>query len=472
MDGFLAPTCVKSANFTDGFGNAFESICLGENIWLKSNKGSVFGGNINSMTWDLGDNGSGTFTSGGVNDDNSLYAYSTPGSFDVSLVVSYDETTESRAYNLIDLDLTNASSYDSIFSTITVQGTQAELNTMGATNITAHPIGNLGVYWGLEDSTYYRGEVEEKIYVAYYNNTCISTTVYEDFIHVLPTTATNNASSYTYSFENPSDLSADWIIGVNEYEENIWDFTSFEDKGWEHADGVASDGNASVKMPAKDGLVLGSASLISSAYDLSAFSNPAIRFSWSGAASNSSPVNELNVYYSNDCGEGWTLLGTLSYLDVANAGLYDNPFFPRDDEWNDSIMFDRNGVNALKDDNIRFKFEYVTNGSSNNFYIDNILIGEETSLIQTLDHSAKLSIYPNPTNGATNIIVDNMEDKYIQLKLTNILGSEIKLLFDGVVLSKQKAIDADLSGLENGVYFITIYSEGRTVLTDKIVLFR
>ena len=82
------------------------------------------------------------------------------------------------------------------------------------------------------------------------------------------------------------------------------------------------------------------------------------------------------------------------------------------------------------------------------------------------------SIYPNPTNGAANIIVDNMEDKYIQLKLTNILGSEIKLLFDGVVLSKQKAIDADLSGLENGVYFITIYSEGRTVLTDKIVLFR
>ena len=59
-----------------------------------------------------------------------------------------------------------------------------------------------------------------------------------------------------------------------------------------------------------------------------------------------------------------------------------------------------------------------------------------------------------------------------QVKLTNILGSEIKLLFDGVVLSKQKTIDADLSGLENGVYFITIYSEGRTVLTDKIVLFR
>ena len=73
-DGFMkAPTCTKSANFTDGFGNAFESICLGENVWLKSNKASVFAENINSMSWDLGDNGSGTFTSGGTNDDNSLY---------------------------------------------------------------------------------------------------------------------------------------------------------------------------------------------------------------------------------------------------------------------------------------------------------------------------------------------------------------------------------------------------------------
>jgi hypothetical protein len=471
-DGFIAPTCTKSANFTDGFGNAFESICLGENIWLKSNKASVFAGNINSMSWDLGDNGSGTFTSGGTNDDNSLYAFSSPGSYDVSLVVSYDETTESRAYNLADLDLTNASSYDSIISTKIVQGTQDELIAIGATNITPHVIDNLGLYWGLHFTVFYRGEVEEKIYVAYYNNTCTSTTLHEDFITVLPTTATNNASSYTYSFENASDLNADWVISDNDHESNIWDFTSFEDKGWEHVDGVASDGNASVRMPAKNGSILGSASLISAAYDLSSFSNPAIKFSWSGAASNSSPVNELNVYYSNDCGEGWILLGSLSYIDVANAGLYDSPFTPRADEWNDSIMFDRSGANALKDDNIRFRFEHVTNGSSNNFYIDNILIGEEASLIQALDQSAKLAIYPNPTSGNANVLVKNMADKHVQLKIMNILGSEVRLLFDGTIISKRQPIEADLTGLENGIYFISVYAEGETVFTDKIILFR
>ena len=31
--------------------------------------------------------------------------------------------------------------------------------------------------------------------------------------------------------------------------------------------------------------------------------------------------------------------------------------------------------NQLKNDNIKFKFEYVTNGNANNFYLDNIKIG-------------------------------------------------------------------------------------------------
>jgi len=137
-DGYIPPTCTKSANFTDGFGNEFSSICMGKDIWLKSNKGSAFGNNINSLLWDLGDNGTGTFNLGGPNDDNSLYTYSDIGSYDVTLIIDYGETTESRAYSLADLDLTNASSYDSIVSTLIVQGTQTELSVMGASNIQLH----------------------------------------------------------------------------------------------------------------------------------------------------------------------------------------------------------------------------------------------------------------------------------------------------------------------------------------------
>ena len=59
--------------------------------------------------------------------------------------------------NLSSLDLANASSYDSTTAPIIVQGTQSELNDMNASNITSHPIDSLGVYFGLDGTTFYRG---------------------------------------------------------------------------------------------------------------------------------------------------------------------------------------------------------------------------------------------------------------------------------------------------------------------------
>tara|TARA_B100000809_G_C15067564_1_gene504742 strand:- start:750 stop:1481 length:732 start_codon:yes stop_codon:yes gene_type:complete len=240
------------------------------------------------------------------------------------------------------------------------------------------------------------------------------------------------------------------------------------DKTWEHAPGVASHGSSCVMMAAKDGMVLEEYHIISAAYDLSGFTNPAIKFSWSGATKNTFPVNELNVEYSKDCGFQWNFLGSLTNIEVANAGLYDSPFSPNTNEWADTVM----AKTALKDDNIRFRFEYVTNGSSNNFYIDNIQIGEETSLLQTLDNNAKLAVYPNPTSGLTNILMENLADKDVQVKLMNILGADVKLLFDGSVISKHQTFDTDLSQFEDGIYFISVYSEGKAIITDKIILFK
>jgi len=475
-DGYVGPICSMKGEIWNGFPTS--SICEGTDVWLKSNKNQFV--NLTSLSWDLGDNGAGTYNPADPN--NELYQYAAPGSYDVTAIFEYNETTESKSSSLSDLDTVNATSWEIVTNTIIVQGTESELIAMGAINIVEHQldsaldnnnwVDSIGAYWGFQDTSFFRGEVEETIYVAYYTNTCTSTTTKTDFITVLPTTATNNESSYSYSFEDASDLNGDWVVNTTDNQENIWDFISFEDNSWEHASGVASYGESCIKMAAKDGNTLSTSSLVSSAYNLSGFTNPAIKFSWSGAAVNTFPVNELNVYYSNDCGEDWQLLGSLTDSEVANAGLYNSNFIPKNDEWNDSVMYDRIGVNALLNDNIRFKFEYVTNGSSNNFYIDNIQIGEETSLLQTLDNNAKLAVYPNPTSGLTNILMENLADKDVQVKLMNILGADVKLLFDGSVISKYQTFDTDLSQFEDGIYFISAYSEGKAIITDKIILFK
>ena len=537
-DGFVTPACSQNADFLSQSGY---SMCAGGNIVLKGNKTQFSAGTVTSMIWDFDD--------GNVDNTNASsvsHAYSDPGSYDVSLTIEYNESTESRASSLSDLDLTNATSYDSIVETLNVQGTEAELLAMNASNINLHldldslsiksawkynapedsvvgahssyPLGldtfqlvfstdygdslkieeydrlalcfsvwqkdsiqftgeTLTYYYGnyesesfdayFMDTLFYRGEVGKTTYMAYYTTSCVSTTVKEGIIVISPSSSSNTAGSYTYDFENVSELTSDWQInkGVST---GYWNFNSIDNSSWESVNGVAVSGSAGLMID-KDKLTLGETDeLISVAYDLSALTSPAIKFSYSGASLNTFPVNEVNVYYSNDCGEEWEDLGSLSNLQVANAGLYATNFKPTTDEWNDTVMT----KNQLKDENIKFKFEYVTNGSANNFYLDNIEIGEAATLmLPNSTIASRLSIYPNPTNGQTFIELNNLADKEVEVKLVNILGAEIMHLFSGEIVSNYYMINnIDLSHLETGIYFVKVVAEGDIIMTDKLIL--
>ena len=537
-DGFITPTCNQNADFASAAGKYL--LCLGENVVLRGNKTQFSAGTVSSMIWNYGDG----------NTDNSnanlvAHTYSDPGSYDVSLTIEYNETTEARASSLSDLNLLDANSYDSISETLNVQGTQAELLAMNASNISLHldldsfsvqsvwkrkiPLDSiLGAHssfgFGLDtflltfnanygdslkieeyarlslcfftwekdsilflgdtltyyygnfesesfdayfmDTLFYRGEVEQTTYIAYYDNSCESVTVKENIIIVSPLTSSNTAESYTYDFEDIAELSDDWQI-TKGVPAGDWNFNETENSSWEWIDGVAFTGSAGL-MINKNNLTLGTDELISVAYDLSAFTSPAIKFSYSGASSNTFPVNEVNLYYSNDCGEVWRSLGSLTNLQVANAGFYTTSFKPNTDEWSDTVMTN----NQLKNDNIKFKFEYVTNGNSNNFYLDNIKIGEAATLIlPNLSVASRVSIYPNPSDGKTFIELSNLANKVVEVKLVNILGADIMNLFGGEIVSNYYMIkDIDLSHLKMGIYFVKVVADGDIVMTDKLIL--
>jgi hypothetical protein len=466
-DGFVTPTCNQNTDFVSSSGKY--SMCLGENIVLKGNKTQFPSGTVSSMIWDYGDG----------NTDNSnanlvAHTYSSAGSYNLSLTIEYNETTEARASNLSDLDLLNATSYDSIIETLIIQGTESELVAAGASNISLHldddgysvnSYWENGVYY--PDTLFYRGDLEQITYIAYYINSCSSTTLKENFITISPTSSSNTAGTYTYDFEDASELSADWQV-TKAVSIGDWSFNSIENSSWDWINGVAVSGSAGL-MINKNNLTLGEADeLISVAYDLSALTSPAIKFSWSGASLNTFPVNEVNVYYSYDCGGVWRTLGSLTNVQVASAGMYITNFKPTTDEWNDTVMTN----NQLKNDNIKFKFEYVTNGIANNFYLDNIEIGEAATLmLPNTTIASRVSIYPNPTNGETFIELNNLANKEIELKLVNILGAELMHLFSGEIVSNYYMINnIDLSHLETGIYFVKVVADGDIVMTDKLIL--
>ena len=152
---------------------------------------------------------------------------------------------------------------------------------------------------------------------------------------------------------------------------------------------------------------------------------------------------------------------------AANAGLYTTRFVPKASEWNDTIM----SKSQLKHDNIRFKFEYVISGNTNNFYLDNIMIGEADALMTAQNqNNSRLSVYPNPTNGNAVIDIENLAAVNIEVTLINILGSKVMELYSGEVVSNYQSIDANLTNLDKGIYFVRVNSNGNTTLTDKLIL--
>ena len=83
---------------------------------------------------------------------------------------------------------------------------------------------------------------------------------------------------------------------------------------------------------------------------------------------------------------------------------------------------------------------------------------------------SKLSIFPNPTNGAAVIAIENLADMNIEVSLINILGSKVIELHNGVIISNYNEISADLSALDKGIYFVNVTSNGNPIMTDKLIL--
>ena len=68
------------------------------------------------------------------------------------------------------------------------------------------------------------------------------------------------------------------------------------------------------------------------------------------------------------------------------------------------------------------------------------------------------------------IDIENLADENIEVTLINILGSKVMELYSGEIDGNNQSIDANLSNLDKGIYFVRVNSNGNTILTDKLIL--
>ena len=322
------------------------------------------------------------------------------------------------------------------------------------------------------DTLFYRGEYEETYYLAHYESSCTTATITkEDFITVLPTSSTNTNDSYTYSFEEGSVLEDDFMVIDNKLVAD-WDFNVSANPNWEVVDNISSDGSSSIMLNGKKLTSANPVVFETQAYNLSDLTEPAISIDFIGAAVNSFPINTLLVSYSDECGV-WKDLKLFSPSELASSGFYSENFIPTSDMiWNTAVMFDEIGSNDLKSPNVRFKFEYQVSSLANRLYIDNIRIGEaaDLSLVTNTANKLSMSLYPNPTNNNVNIIFELEENTNIEVKMYNILGSEVSTLISNDMEEGYHSVQISLDNIEDGLYFVSIISDGVVVETKQLVV--
>jgi hypothetical protein len=79
--------------------------------------------------------------------------------------------------------------------------------------------------------------------------------------------------------------------------------------------------------------------------------------------------------------------------------------------------------------------------------------------------------YPNPFNPTTHIEYSVPRTSYVTLKVYNLLGEEVKILYEGYCQPGSYAATLDGNGLASGIYFYRLETEN-FVGTKKLVLLR
>lgn len=269
------------------------------------------------------------------------------------------------------------------------------------------------------------------------------------------------AIPYHEGFEGITSIpdNDNWVI-LDENNDDAWELSTIA--GSEGTSKSAVLGNYGNDDGSKD-------ELISGTIDLSSVdpADPIVfTFDYAYRKKQAQDDEWLRFYISNDCGETWVLRKNIHGDDLSSVtanGSY-VPSGPGD--WYSNSVTNINSAYYVE--NFRFKFQFENDGG-NNIYIDNInLYPASMTSLQEESVNHMISIYPNPTNGLTNIQLIGIAGQEYTITIHNSLGQQIDLVYQGELVDGVNNFEYDMSGLAKGVYLVRIESEGRLQTTKLI----
>jgi len=206
--------------------------------------------------------------------------------------------------------------------------------------------------------------------------------------------------------------------------------------------------------------------IISPGFDLTGVpsSNMKLSFYYSMASSNTNfnidQDDSLVVYATTNCGSSWTAIYKSGTTDLINAGSVESYFIPTSEQvyWK-YVRINLN--NAYMQPNVRFRFQVFSSVRGNNFYIDDINVGNlVVSGVDELTQLKDVRLFPNPTTDVSSLTFYSDNEQYSTIDLFDMSGKKISSVFEGVIPNGFNQIPVTLSSIPSGVYIIRINANG------------
>ncbi|WP_299187948.1 T9SS type A sorting domain-containing protein [uncultured Aquimarina sp.] len=273
----------------------------------------------------------------------------------------------------------------------------------------------------------------------------------------------NNTGSLSIS-KNDSDT-----VGVNEFEsnnDNLLTLGSLWERGIPTGtllNNAASGQNVYGTNLAGNYTDSSISYLISNCYDLSLIESPILRFNM--AFDIELDWDFINVEYSLNGGESWSILGSAS-----DANWYNSNTLPNNAncsncpgaQWTgtDSTLkeYSYDLASFTNEENFIFRFNFVSDQAVNmeGVIIDDLSIEGNLLNIEDFENTPVLSLFPNPSSDVFNIQWRNANN--VSYTVTDLAGKLIASR--NAVSSSENTTQINLSSFAKGMYFLNVNLDG------------
>lgn len=281
------------------------------------------------------------------------------------------------------------------------------------------------------------------------------------YVYISSETA-DHLADFHENFEDPNSFVNDWLV-YNPSANNST-FLRTSTAGYQSTSSVKLSNYHS-----QDGDI---DQLISPSYDLSSGGTRYLNFMYSCASATASTSNindRLSIYTSSDCGKTWLIRTSIIGQNLANAGYFPNSFAPgNSNQWvAKSVLL----PSTLYVPNLRFKFEYRTNGYGNNLYLDNINVSSFMVGIDDPDASSfAMNISPNPISENSVLNIHQLMNSDVTIQVVDMQGRVNEVVYRGKLSEGDHQFNlGSLMNQPAGLYLL-IMDDGVTIQRQKLVV--